>query len=343
MSTAEQTTAGSGGPCAKGTAGESPAVHPPFDAELATVLAAAADVPTTVTPDMLGPLREAVAAGAESLATLADRHGVVIRTASVPRSGAPDLELLVARPPGTVPGAPALYWIHGGGVVLGDHRFGLDLPLAWAREFAVPVVSVDYRLAPADPDPAAVEDCYAGLVWTVGHAPELAIDPARIVLAGHSAGAGLAAATALLARDRGGPRALGQLLLCPMLDDRELTPASRQLDGVGVWDRTANRTAWQARLGDRLGGPEVGAYSAPARAADLADLPPAFVDVGSVDTFRDEAVGYATGIWAAGGVAELHVWPGAYHCFEIYAPDAEISVAAVERRTGWLRRILRPA
>ncbi|MEU7815959.1 alpha/beta hydrolase fold domain-containing protein [Pseudonocardia sp. NPDC049154] len=326
---------------ANGRAGDPSTVHPPIDPELAAVLAVTPDVPTTVTPAMLGPLREAVAAGAEPLAAIADRHGVTIRTVSVPRAGAPDLELLVARPPDTAPAAPVLYWIHGGGVVLGDYRFGVDLPLAWAREFGVPVVSVDYRLAPADPDPAAVQDCYAGLVWTADHAAELGIDPAWIVLAGHSAGAGLAAGTALLARDRGGPRAAGQLLLCPMLDDRELTPAGRQLDGVGVWDRTANRTAWQARLGDRRGGPAVEVYSAPARATDLADLPPAFVDVGSVDTFRDEAVGYATGIWAAGGAAELHVWPGAYHCFEIYAPDAELSLAAASRRTDWLRRVLR--
>ncbi|WP_103381640.1 alpha/beta hydrolase [Pseudonocardia dioxanivorans] len=339
MRTVDSATAG--GPRGNGATGAPSALHPPLDAELAAVLAATPDVPTTVTPEMLGPLREAVAAGAEPLTVIAERHGVAIRTVTVPRSGVPDLELLVARPPGTPRGVAALYWIHGGGVVLGDHRFGLDLPLAWAREFGVPVVSVDYRLAPADPDPAAVEDCYAGLVWTVEHAAELAIDPSRIVLAGHSAGAGLAAGTALLARDRGGPRAVGQLLLCPMLDDRELTPASRQLDGVGVWDRTANRTAWRARLGERCGGPAVGAYSAPARATDLAGLPPAFVDVGSVDTFRDEAVGYAGRIWAAGGDAELHVWPGAYHCFEIYAPGAAISVAAVERRTAWLARVLR--
>ncbi|GAY07628.1 alpha/beta hydrolase [Pseudonocardia sp. N23] len=317
-------------------------VHPPFDPELAAALAAAEDVPTTVTPEMLAALREDTAATAPSFTAIAEAHRVDVRTVTVARSDAPDMRLLVATPPLSRPGSPALYWIHGGGVVLGDFRFGLDLVLPWAVEFGVPVVSVDYRLAPADPDPAAVEDCYAGLVWVAGHAAELGVDPSRLVLAGHSAGAGLAAGTALLARDRHGPRAAGQLLLCPMLDDREHTPASRQLDGVGVWDRTANRTAWDARLGGRRGGPAVEPYSAPARATDLSGLPPAFVDVGSVDTFRDEAVDYATRIWQAGGAAELHVWPGAYHCFEILAPTAAVSVAAVDRRTDWLRRVLRP-
>lgn len=318
-------------------------VHPPFDPELLAALRAAQDVPTTVTPEMLAGLREATAAEAPSLAEVAAAHGVDVRTVAVSRPGAPDLRLLVAHPPSARPGSPALYWIHGGGVVLGDFRFGIDLVLPWAVEFGVPVVSVDYRLAPAHPDPAAVEDCYAGLVWVAGHAAELGVDPSRLVLAGHSAGAGLAAGTALLARDRRGPRAAGQLLLCPMLDDRERTPASRQLDGVGVWDRTANRTAWEARLGARRGGPAVEPYSAPARATDLGGLPPAFVDIGSVDTFRDEAVDYATRIWQAGGEAELHVWPGAYHCFEILAPTAAVSVAAVQRRTAWLGRVLRPA
>lgn len=315
-------------------------VHPPFDAELGAALAAAEDVPTTVTPDMLAGLRDGVAATAPSLAAIAATHGVTVRIVTVHRTGVPDLRLLVAHPPAVRPGSPALYWIHGGGVVLGDFRFGVDLVLPWAVEFGVPVVSVDYRLAPEHPDPAAVEDCYAGLVWVAGHAAELGVDRSRLVLAGHSAGAGLAAGTALLARDRRGPRAAGQLLLCPMLDDRERTPASRQLDGVGVWDRTANRTAWEARLGARRGSPAVEPYSAPSRATDLGGLPPAFVDVGSVDTFRDEAVDYATRIWQAGGAAELHVWPGAYHCFEILAPAAAVSVAAVERRTDWLRRHL---
>ncbi|GAA1835733.1 alpha/beta hydrolase [Pseudonocardia ailaonensis] len=318
-------------------------IRPPFDPELAAALAAAEDVPTTVTPEMLAGLRESASASAPSLTAIAATHGVAVRTVTVSRAGAPDLRLLVAEPPTVRTASPAVYWIHGGGVVLGDFRFGLDLVLPWAVRFGVPVVSVDYRLAPAHPDPAAVEDCYAGLAWLAVHADELGVDGSRLVLAGHSAGAGLAAGTALLARDRGGPRAAGQLLLCPMLDDRELTPASRQLDGVGVWDRTANRTAWEARLGARRGGPTVSPYSAPSRAGDLSGLPPAFVDVGSVDTFRDEAVDYATRIWQAGGAAELHVWPGAYHCFEILAPAAALSVAATERRTDWLRRILRPS
>ncbi|AEA24042.1 alpha/beta hydrolase domain-containing protein [Pseudonocardia dioxanivorans CB1190] len=313
--------------------------RPPFDAELAEALTQVRDeMPVTVTSSGIGAIRERAARTTASVEELAAEYGVAVRIVTATRHGGPNLRLLVARPP--TPTSGALYWIHGGGGVLGDFRFGIDPALTWAAEFGVTVVSVDYRLAPEHRDPVAIEDCYAGLCWLASNARTLQVDPTGIIVGGHSAGAGLAAGTALLARDRGGPRAHGQLLLCPMLDDREQTVSSRLLAGEGVWDRTANRTAWAARLGARRGGPTVSAYSAPARAGDLGGLPPAFLDVGSVDTFRDETVEYASRIWSDGGEAELHVWPGAYHCFEIVAPAATLSTAAVRCRAGWLRRRL---
>ena len=222
--------------------------RPPFDAELAEALTQVRDeMPVTVTSSGIGAIRERAARTTASVEELAAEYGVAVRIVTATRHGGPNLRLLVARPP--TPTSGALYWIHGGGGVLGDFRFGIDPALTWAAEFGVTVVSVDYRLAPEHRDPVAVEDCYAGLCWLASNARTLQVDPTRIIVGGHSAGAGLAAGTALLARDRGGPRAHGQLLLCPMLDDREQTVSSRLLAGEGVWDRTANRTAWAARLG----------------------------------------------------------------------------------------------
>ena len=209
-----------------------------------------------------------------------------------------------------------------------------------AARLTLAVVSVEYRLAPETPHPGPVEDCYAGLVWTAAHAAELGIDPARLIVGGGSAGGGLAAAVALLARDRGGPALAGQLLICPMLDDRNDTPSSRQMAGLGVWDRAANEVGWTALLGDARGGPRrlavrrAGPGGRPVRPAA------AFIDVGSAETFRDEDVAYATRIWQAGGAAELHVWPGGFHGFDGLAPQARISQEARAARVRWLHRLL---
>jgi acetyl esterase/lipase len=256
--------------------------------------------------------------------------------------GEPDISLLICRPASAEPAGPrpVIYHVHGGGMVIGNNRVGVDVPLAWAQALDAVVVSVEYRLAPEHPHPAPVEDVYAGLLWTADHAAEIGADPERIVIAGASAGGGLCAALALLTRDRKGPRPIGQVLMCPMLDDRNDTPSTHQMAGLGVWDRTANETGWTALLGSRRGGPDVPAYAAPARAEDLTGLPPAFLDVGSAETFRDEVVAYASRIWQAGGVAELHVWPGGFHGFDGFAPQAAVSQAARGAHMAWLRRLL---
>nr|WP_239521779.1 alpha/beta hydrolase [Geodermatophilus sabuli] len=254
--------------------------------------------------------------------------------------GAPEVSLLICRPTAATGPTPAIYFTHGGGMIVGDNRSGVLGMVEHAEALGMAVVSVDYRLAPETPHPGPVEDCYAGLVWTAAQAGELGIDPARIVVAGGSAGGGLAAALALMARDRGGPVLAGQLLLCPMLDDRNDSVSAHQMAGLGVWDRTANDTGWTALLGADRGGPDVSPYAAPARATDLSGLPPAFLDVGSAETFRDEDVAYATRIWQAGGRAELHVWPGGFHGFDGFAPDATISREARSARRDWLRRLL---
>jgi acetyl esterase/lipase len=199
---------------------------------------------------------------------------------------------------------------------------------------------VEYRLAPEHPDPAPVEDCYAGLVWTAKHAEELGIDPDRILIAGGSAGGGLAAGTALLARDRGFPTLTHQVLICPMLDDRLETPSSRMLDGEGMWDRNDNLFGWTALLGDRQGGGDVSIYAAPARATDLSGLPRSYVDVGTVESFRDEAITYAQRLAQAGVNVDLHLWGGGFHGSDLMAPHAAISRASQAARDEFLRRAL---
>ncbi|MER6025802.1 alpha/beta hydrolase [Streptomyces sp. NPDC001851] len=320
-----------------------PLVPPPFDPELAAALDLLGDAATPgFNQDELASARTTCGEllGLLDL-TLDGAFEAEDRTVPGP-AGAPDVPLLLCRPvrTGSTAPLPVLYHVHGGGMMLGTGRAGVDQPLAWARELGAVVVSVEYRLAPEHPYPAPVEDVYAGLRWIAGHAREIGADPDRIVVVGASAGGGLAAALTLLSRDRQGPRLFGQVLLAPMLDDRNDTVSSHQMAGVGVWDRTANETGWTALLGDRRGGPGVPPYAAPARADDLSGLPPAYLDAGSAETFRDEVVAYASRIWRCGGEAELHVWPGAFHGFDTLAPQAALSRAARAARLAWLRRLL---
>jgi acetyl esterase/lipase len=185
------------------------------------------------------------------------------------------------------------------------------------------MLSVDYRLAPEHPHPIPVEDAYTGLLWLVEHAAELGVDPARIAVMGDSAGGGLAAAVAILSRDRGGPAIARQILLYPMLDDRT-TPDSHIAPFAG-WTYDDNATGWQALLGDRAGGPDVDAAAAPARTTDATGLPPAYIEVGQLDVFRDEDVHYALTLSRAGVPVELHLHPGVPHEYDALAPDADVS------------------
>ncbi|GAA3824705.1 alpha/beta hydrolase [Streptomyces phyllanthi] len=317
-------------------------VPPPFDPELAAALEMIAEmVPPSITLDGLAERRLGSVALEPGAEQLSQGGFFEVEEREVPGpQGAPDISLLICRPAASTGGRPVIYHTHGGGMILGSAKFGMDMALAWARELDAVVVSVEYRLAPEHPHPAPVEDVYAGLLWTAEHAKEIGGDPERIVVVGGSAGGGLTAALALLARDRGGPRPIGQMLMCPMLDDRNDSASGHQMAGLGVWDRTSNETGWTALLGELRGGPDVSPYAAPARAEDLAGLPPAFLDVGSAETFRDETVEYASRIWAAGGVAELHVWPGGFHGYDGFAPQAALSQITVAARLGWLRRLL---
>ncbi|PRY13945.1 alpha/beta hydrolase [Kineococcus rhizosphaerae] len=265
------------------------------------------------------------------------------RDYTVPGYGGEPLTLTVLRRRDHVGAGPGVFNVHGGGMVMGNRMTGISLVAPWVAAHDVVAVSVEYRLAPEHPDPVPVEDCYAALCWVGENADDLQIDPARILLAGASAGGGLAAGVALLARDRGGPNLVGQFLLCPMLDDRDATVSTHQFDGLGAWDRSSNLTGWTALLGERRASDDVSIYAAPARALDLSGLPPTYLDVGSAEVFRDETVAYASKLWEGGVAAELHVWPGGTHGWEAFIPGSVMAHTATAARESWVTRLLQAA
>lgn len=248
--------------------------------------------------------------------------------------GAPDISVRVYRPANATGTLPGIYFIHGGGMILGSVESENAAAEAICEQVGAVVVSVEYRLAPENPHPAQSEDCYAGLVWMARNAAELGFAPDRLAVYGGSAGGGLTIAVVLLARDRGFPAIRFQMPIYPMIDDTNETPSSHEITDIGVWDRAGNIEAWQWYLGN--GKPDQ--YAAPTRAEDLSGLPPAFIDVGTVDLFRDEDIAFAMRLMQAGVPTELHVNPGAYHASEALAPEAELSRRIWERRYDALRR-----
>ena len=254
--------------------------------------------------------------------------------------GSPEVSLRVHRPLDVPPdeALPCIYWMHGGGFVLGTNRND-DLRFdRWCRRFRCVGVSVEYRLAPETPYPGPMQDAYAGLHWVHRHAAELGVDPLRIGIGGASAGAGLAAGLGLLARDRGEVPLAFQALIYPMLDDRMMT-ASAQWE-VPVWNPGSNVYGWKAYLGDAYGTDDVPIYAAPARAASLAGLPPTYILVGTLDGFLDEDLTYAQRLNHHGVPAELHVYPGAPHGFDLFAPDSALARRAIADLDAWLARTL---
>jgi acetyl esterase/lipase len=269
------------------------------------------------------------------------KHDLVLEDHLIPGlEGDPDLHVSVLKKRNHVAGRPGIYHIHGGGMVGGNRFTSIDRVIEWIDLFDCVAVSVEYRLAPEHPDPAPINDCFAGLTWTAEQASTLGFDPARLIVVGGSAGGGLAAGTTLMARDRGGPNIYAQVLISPMLDDRNESISSHQIDGLGVWDRASNQTGWGALLGSRRGTDQVPIYAAPARATDYTRLPITYIDCGSAEVFRDEDVAYALAIWAAGGSAELHVWAGAHHGFDVIFPAAKLSALARRTRNEFMKRIL---
>jgi acetyl esterase len=309
----------------------------PFDPELA---AAVAMMPSVEMTDI-------IAARAQMIETFAavygepDRSGVQVRDELVPGgNGDPDVRLRIYTPDRVVAPA-AIYDVHGGGFVVGSIDIFDAHNLRLARELGVVVITVDYRLAPEHPYPAAIEDCYAGLVWTAKNADALGIDPDRIAIHGQSAGGGLCAGLALLARDRGGPSIAFQYLGVPELDDRLDTPSMRNFTDTPIWNRPNAIVSWDAYLGaGKRGTPDVPIYAAPARATDLTGLPPAYVSVMEFDPLRDEGIAYAQALLHAGVSVELHAFPGTFHGSSM-VEQAAVTRREVEETLVVLRRALK--
>jgi acetyl esterase/lipase len=295
-----------------------------FDPELAEV------VPLLPT---IGAMDDPILArkGIETLmATLnveVDTSALEIEDLAIPGTEqAPDVGIRLYKPKNRAARVPGLVYLHGGGFVVGNLETEHIGAVRIATELSVVVVSVDYRLAPEDPFPAGLEDCYAALRWIHDRAEDLGVDRERIGVIGGSAGGGLAAGLALLTRDRGGPALCFQFLGIPELDDRLETPSMRQFTDTPLWNRPSAEYSWRWYLGDQDG--DVSPYAAPARATDLAGLPPAYVSTMEFDPLRDEGIIYAMRLLEAGVPVELHQYPGTFHGSSL------VTTAAVSRRQG---------
>jgi acetyl esterase/lipase len=266
-------------------------------------------------------------------------HGVRIEDRTIPGpEGAPDVAVRIYTPTSSESVLPGVLYLHGGGFMVGSIQSEHLGALGAATSAEAVVVSVEYRLAPEDPFPAGLEDCYAALAWMAAQAGELAIDDRHIGVMGSSAGGGLSAGLALLARDRGGPALCFQLLGIPELDDRLETPSMRAFTDTPLWNRPNAEVSWRAYLGE--GGGEVSPYAAPSRAKDLAGLPPAYVSTMEFDPLRDEGIQYAARLLAAGVSVELHQYPGTFHGSHMFR-DAKVSKRTVTEMSDALRRGLR--
>jgi acetyl esterase/lipase len=303
-----------------------------FDPELAPW------IPMMPTFDISDPVaaRAALAEQVRQLPPYEPAQPLTIRDQAVPGpEGAPDVPIRVYTPPRRPAPLPALLFIHGGGFVVGD----MDGEDARAQEIAadadVVVVSVEYRLAPEHPFPAGLDDCFAALTWLAKNTAELGLDPERIGVGGGSAGAGLSAAVALLARDRGGPALRMQYLGIPELDDRLDSPSMRRYTDTPIWNRPNAVLSWRYYLN----GQEANQYAAPARAGDLRGLPQAYVDVCEFDPLRDEGMAYAQRMAQAGVPVELHLYPGTFHGSSLVT-EAAVSRRMAADRVGAIRRML---
>lgn len=256
--------------------------------------------------------------------------------------GAPNVRLLLYRPDGLPSSAPVVYQIHGGGFLFGTAELGDPRNRAMAKNIGCAVASVEYRLAPEAAFPAGLEDCYAGLVWLHRNARELGLDPQRIAVRGESAGGGLAAGLCLLARDRNGPPIAFQLLVYPMLDDRTCVSTPHPVAGEFVWDAASNSFGWECWLGQAPGSSDIPPLAAPARAAELAGLPPTFLGTAALDMFVEENLVYAQRLIRAGVPTEVYVAPGAFHGFEAMAPEAAVSQRFIALGDDALRRAFAP-
>lgn len=303
-----------------------------LDPEIAAMIAASpvniGEVLGSLTPESVVTIREMFSATPPP--PLSDE----VTREDVSLEGRGTASVRVHRPVVRRADAPGVVWMHGGGLVLGDNRMDDARFDKWCRELGIVGVSVEYRLAPEHPYPTPLEDCYAALAWIHHNAASLGVDPQRIGIGGASAGAGLAAGLALLARDRAEFAVAFQLLIYPMIDDRQTTPSSSWSDPI--WSPAANTFGWTSYLGAAKGTTNVPAYAAAARATDLAGLPPTLVTVGALDGFSDEDIDYAKRLRLAGVPTDLIVYAGAPHGFDTFGEFTAVSRRANRDVDEWL-------
>jgi acetyl esterase/lipase len=269
---------------------------------------------------------------------------VAMETRLVPGPpGAPEVALYIYRPRESTGTLPCVFHIHGGGYVTGTAAMMEPFHRPLALEAECCIVSVDYRLAPETRFPGSVEDCYAALGWVIKQAAAIGVDAQRLGVMGESAGGGLAAALALLARDRSEYKLAFQHLIYPMLDDRTCVTANpHPYAGEFIWTPHNNHFGWSSLLGVPPGSNGVFPYAAPARAEELSRLPPTFISTGALDLFLEEDIEYARRLMRVGVPIELHVYPGAYHAFDL-EPNAQVALNAHRDSVGALRRFLHAA
>jgi acetyl esterase/lipase len=295
---------------------------------------------TPLTAESLATNRASSAALLASM-PIPDYPNVTVRERHVPGpDGAPDVRILLYQPTQATQPTAGLLWLHGGGYVSGSVDLEDIRARAMAAELGCVMVSVDYRLAPETPFPGSVEDCYAVLRWLHANAGDLGVDPGRLAVGGGSAGGGLAAALALLARDRGEVPLVFQVLIAPMLDDRTVTlDPLHPYTGEFIWTRESNRFGWTSLLGREPGSDGISPYAAAARAENLASLPSTFIAVGALDLFLEEDMEYARRLIRSGVPTELHVYPGMYHGFQM-VPSAWMTQAVARDQISAIRRAL---
>ncbi|KAI6080093.1 alpha/beta hydrolase domain protein [Hypoxylon rubiginosum] len=294
------------------------AIQPPYDPELASVLHQL-PIPSSFTLDDIPIVQKQQ----DALSIAGPDGNPILLSIFRPVSCYSETETACSSLP--YPSLPYIVWIHGGGMLLTNRFVGVKTPLAWAKLCGAVVVSVEYRVTPAYPAPAAVEDCYTAVAWVCdrNNAERIGVDVAKVLVAGVSAGGGLAAGVSLMARDRalvGGPRICGLVLMCPMLNDR-VDDISKALFGgssTGIWSAETNEMAWKAILGDCYSDDSASPYEVPGRATNLSGLPPTYIDV-----------------------ADLHVWAGGFHGFNVLVPNAALSKKSMAPLIAWVQGMLR--
>ncbi len=306
------------------------------DPELLPILDAAPDM--GVSSAKLPFARAAIAEMTQMGLAVADASVMVTEHLAPARDGSPGVRVLLYKPEGLPRSAPVVFQIHGGGFLFGTAELGDPRNRAMAKAVGCAVASVEYRLAPEVPFPGGLEDCYTALDWLYRQAAELDLDPHRIAIRGESAGGGLAAGLAMLARDRGGPPIMFQLLIYPMLDDRTTTHDGHAYAGEFVWDAASNHFGWKSWLGVTPGSQDVTPLAAPARVENLEGLPPTYIATAALDLFLEEDLEYARRLIRAGVPTEVHVVPGAFHGFDAMAPEAAVSRRFTTNADESLRR-----